>query len=104
MNRKLESSSPAVLYDGWSLVFRPNSFDAVHLLTILECQPNGWRSVLALPGKSIHRIPDWVEVFHKQSDESGFECLLWEQHQLPQIAKKVRAGLNSPDNQFASSY
>jgi glycosyltransferase involved in cell wall biosynthesis len=86
-------NQPILLYNGWSLVFSPNSFEAIHLLTLLECKPEGCQIALALPGKTIHSLPTWVETLELPSQETETAKLWWEQWRFPRLAKKAGASL-----------
>jgi hypothetical protein len=89
----MTTSHVRVLYDGWSLVYQPNSFEALHLLTILECLPAEIQSILALPGETIHPFPDRFECINFDLGDTGYNRLLWEQRRLPQFASLKDAQL-----------
>jgi hypothetical protein len=84
---------PGILYDGWSLVFTPNSYAAIHLLTLLACQPQDWQVFLALPGQTMHEIPGWAEIIQKPVKDTDLQSLTWEQALIPQLARKTNARL-----------
>ncbi len=93
MRPAIRTNQPTLLHNGWSLAFSPNSFEAIHLLTLLECKPEGWQVALALPGKTIHSLPSWVETIETPDLETETAKLLWEQWRFPRIAKKAGASL-----------
>lgn len=82
-----------VLYDGWSLVNRPNSPEALHLLVLLQQRHPQVQPILALPGEP----PDWLpggidrRVF-PEIDHPGAH-LAWEQRRLPRLLRHGEADL-----------
>jgi len=89
----MSSSINRVLFDGWSLVNRPNRSAAIHLLTIMERFPEDSRAMLALPGETIHQLPAHLEIIQKALPAAGLSRLLWEQHHLEKISHRVGADL-----------
>ena len=94
------SESPAerlrVLYDGWALVYEPNSPGALHLLTLLENLPAEVEPHLALPGEP----PDWtpgaeqgVTRHINPTPADNRAHLAWEQRSLPQLSDQLGARL-----------
>ncbi len=66
----------AILFDGWSLVHHPNSYEALHLLEILHSFPLEFQPILALPGDTIHPLPERIEIIddlHAASDPEPLE-------------------------------
>ncbi len=88
-----------VLYDGWDLVYQPNSPAAIHLLELLASQPQGVQAAIGLPGISFHPLPMEMEtgetvissVIAAPNSPSG--RLRWEQQTIPNLAHTLRAGL-----------
>ncbi len=93
MKPAIRTNQPVLLHNGWSLVYSPNSFEAIHLLTLLECKPEDWQVALALPGKTIHPLPTWVETIEIPALETETAKLWWDQWRFPRIAKKAGASL-----------
>jgi len=82
-----------VLYDGWDLVYRPNSPAAIHLLEILASQPQDVQAAIGLPGISFHQLPDAVVLSVVESPNSPSGRLLWEQRTIPGLAKTLKTDL-----------
>jgi hypothetical protein len=82
-----------ILYNGWPLVYQPNSPAALHLLTILSLHPQQMQAYLALPGKSFHPIPSFIEKHVQATPETASGRLLWEQRSLPKIANQLDCNL-----------
>ena len=83
----------SVLYDGWSLIYQPNSPQSLHLLAILSCRLEGFQGFLALPGEP----PDWLPpvtatrvIFTANMPRNR---LLWEQRILPGLRRELEADL-----------
>ncbi len=81
-----------IFYDGWSLVYQPNSPEALHLMTLLAAHPSEHSAVIALPGESFHRLPEWVETRLSPTPNSERSRLRWEQRTLPALADQSGAG------------
>jgi hypothetical protein len=83
----------AILYDGWPLAYQPNGTAALHLLSILSHHPPELPAVVALPAGE----PEWLpaaaahQVISTPNTPSG--RLAWEQRTLPQLRKRLGAGL-----------
>jgi hypothetical protein len=97
-----------VLYDGAPLIYNPNSPPALHLLALLEQQPEGIESIVALPSNPAGwlSLESAFEVFPTPSTPAG--RLQWEQIRLAQIFRKIGADLvhhtsSSPPLSIASS-
>lgn len=82
-----------VIYDGWPLVYQPNSPAAIHLLTLLEFQPAGVQSLVILPGETIHPIPASIPILIHPTANSPRRRLVWEQRNLPELAKQHGANI-----------
>jgi hypothetical protein len=78
-----------ILYNGWPLVYQPNNPAALHLLTILSLHPQQMQAYLALPGKSFHPIPDFIQKHVQAAPDTASGKLRWEQCSLPKIAKQL---------------
>jgi hypothetical protein len=77
-----------VLYDGWPLVFQPNSAAALHTLTLLARLPQEIEAILALPAPSRHPLPARVSQRLIHTRNSAFAQLRWEQRCIPALANK----------------
>ena len=82
-----------VLYDGWDLVYRPNSPAALHLLTLLEASPAGVQALAALPGEAHHPLPPNCIAAQDAVPDTPRSRLGWEQRRLPRLAKRLDADL-----------
>jgi glycosyltransferase involved in cell wall biosynthesis len=82
-----------VLYDGWPLVYKPNSAAALHLSTLLHYQPEGVRSVVALPGQPAFPLPEHAGTHTQPTSESESARLEWEQRSLPRLSRELAADL-----------
>jgi hypothetical protein len=82
-----------VLYDGWPLVFQPNSSAALHTLTLLARLPQEIEAILALPAPSPHPLPARVSQRVMRMGSSPFAQLQWEQRRIPVLANKERVDL-----------
>jgi glycosyltransferase involved in cell wall biosynthesis len=82
-----------VLYDGWPLLYDPNSPAALHLLAVLSYLPEEVQAHVALPGDP----PGWLShqaVLHIQPAPGRvWERLRWEQSILPSLAGRLGANL-----------
>lgn len=82
-----------ILYDGWALVYQPNSPAAMHLLTILEALPEEVSAVVAVPAEPPDWIPDNPKFELFPSANTSRSQLKWEQRSLPEFAQKFDAHL-----------
>jgi hypothetical protein len=82
-----------VVYDGWDLVYRPNSPAAIHLLALLDAPLTEWASILVVPGDPFHRTPDHVRIEIVSTPKTSTAHLRWEQRLLPKLAQRVNADL-----------
>jgi glycosyltransferase involved in cell wall biosynthesis len=86
-----EKPSAVVLYDGWSLVYQPNSPAALNLLAFIQTPIQGVKIHLAVPGDSFHPLPVHVELHTHQSLDTSRQRFLWEQFRLPRLARSLQA-------------
>lgn len=95
-----------VLLDGWSLVYKPESSSALHLMTLISnCPPNVHYAV-ALPGSPPEWLPHDIQVYEMRTASSDWGQLLWEQRILPSIANRLGVDLlhlTSPTPPLVSS-
>lgn len=82
-----------VLYDGWPLVYAPNSPAALHLECLLALHPMQMEAHLALPGMQVGYLPEPVVRHSLPNNNSEAGKLRWEQISLPGLAKKIEARL-----------
>lgn len=82
-----------ILYDGWPLVYQPDSPAALHMLTLLAAHPADFAAAVGLPGKPFHLLPDHVETINQPAPDTDGGRLRWEQRLLPALAVRVGAGL-----------
>ena len=82
-----------MLFDGWSLVYEPNSVPALHLRALLEYFPDGFIALLALPGEPPTWLPEAVQRLVSPTTDTERYRLLWEQRTLPALAKDNAADL-----------
>jgi Glycosyl transferases group 1 len=82
-----------VIFDGWSLIYRPNSPAALHLLAVLAAHPPEIEAQVALP----EMPPDWwrggasLQVY--PAPDSPRSRLAWEQIRIPELAHKLESRL-----------
>lgn len=82
-----------VLYDGWPLVYRPDSPAALHLVDLLRRRPREVEALAALPGEPVFPLPEGVEgLLHPLPDHASAR-LAWEQRILPGFLRQTAAGL-----------
>jgi hypothetical protein len=82
---------PGILYDGSPLVWSPLSPPALHLLNLLENHPTRFEAILALPGNTIHSLPDEIDIHFRNCVSS--HDLVWHQRIIPSLARKHSAKL-----------
>jgi glycosyltransferase involved in cell wall biosynthesis len=84
---------PSILYDGWPLIYQPDSPEAQHLMAILSCHLDGIQALLALPAGP----PAWLAVeAHTHVlpvPDSPRDRLAWEQRTLPGLRQRLGAAL-----------
>lgn len=91
MTRDLQKPC-TVLFDGWPLVDRPTSPEALHLLAILEQLPEQVRPVVALPTARPAWLPQ-VPVEVLSGTQRRVSRLAWEQREIPRLARRLHADL-----------
>jgi len=83
----------SVLYDGWPLIYQPNSPEALHLLAILSCHLEGVQALLALPAEP----PSWLSleatIHVVATANTARNRLNWEQRTLPVLRRRTGAAL-----------
>lgn len=82
-----------VLYDGWALIYHPDSPAALHLLALLENCPSEVEPVVALPSEPPDWLPNSAQVQVFPTEREGLNRLRWEQHSLPRLFKQIRADI-----------
>jgi hypothetical protein len=83
-----------LVYDGWALVYAPNSPAALHTLTLLEAHPPEIEAWAALPGASFHPLVGAVRAALLPAPDTQAGRLRWEQRSLPDLARKLQAHLH----------
>ena len=82
-----------ILYDGWPLIYRPDSPAALHLLGILTASQPDIEPHLALPGEPPAWLPEGVSRhIHAVADRPRLR-LAWEQRLLPDLLRQTGAVL-----------
>lgn len=81
-----------VLYDGWELVYHPNSPAALHLFELLEQPLQDVRAIVALPAE-LQNLTLPVETIFQPYRNTPTEHLRWEQLFLPALTRKIGASL-----------
>ncbi|MBI3158705.1 MAG: glycosyltransferase [Chloroflexi bacterium] len=87
------TTSLTVLYDGWPLVYAPDSPAALHLLGLLERLPQGVRGLAALPAPSPAWLPENLEPVLAPTPPTPSGRLVWMQRALPRLKRQTGAGL-----------
>jgi glycosyltransferase involved in cell wall biosynthesis len=88
-----------VLYDGWPLIYAPNSSPALHLLTLLAYSPEESRPVVALPAPPPDWFPAWAAALVRPAAQVRPTAntprgrLAWEQRLLPWLREEIGAAL-----------
>jgi hypothetical protein len=78
-----------VLYDGWPLIYKPNSPASLHLLALLAHSPEEVEPVVALPGDAPSWFPAEVLTSIKFSPNTSGGRLKWEQSTLPGLIQDL---------------
>lgn len=91
--KKNASANRRILYDGWPLVFEPESPAALHLFELIDALPEGFEALLALPGPV-----DLPAGLSAQADIIPFNRrraspMAWEQRSIPAAARRAGVGL-----------
>lgn len=82
-----------VLYDGWPLVYQPNSAAALHLYSLLSLLPDQVQAALALPGPDPEWLPTGLSTEIIITPDTPPARLGWEQRTLPALRQKLGASL-----------
>ena len=82
-----------VLYDGWPLVYQPDSPASLHLLTLLAANPDGIEPLVALPGDAPPWFPSWAQPSVLPVPPTPRGRFTWEQRVLPGLAGRLGARL-----------
>lgn len=82
-----------VLYDGWALVYRPNSPEALHLLVLLQQRHPEVQPILALPGEPPEWLPGGIDPQVFPENDNPTARLAWEQRRLPRLLHQGEADL-----------
>jgi len=85
--------SLSVLFDGWPLVYQPNSPAALHLYSLLRAFPEPGLPLLALPGPGPDWLPSGISTHRITTPDIPAARLGWEQRTLPDLAKRLEAHL-----------
>jgi glycosyltransferase involved in cell wall biosynthesis len=80
-----------VLYDGWSLVYQPNSPAALHLLALIAKCPDEVRPLVALPASPPAWFPGRANAQVFPTANTLRARLVWEQRSLPDLVRKSKA-------------
>lgn len=81
----------SILYDGWALAHRPNHPAAIHLLTLLHYHPPDFAASIALPGETMHVLPESITIHSLPTPNQPSQHLAWEQRLLPKLAIQTNA-------------
>lgn len=82
----------SVLYDGWPLIYEPDSLPGLHLLTLLANLPPQVEALLALPGPAppwLPNIPTEVNI----TANTPWSRMIWEHQYLPRLIRRSRSQL-----------
>ncbi|MBE0409289.1 MAG: glycosyltransferase [Anaerolineales bacterium] len=82
----------SVLYDGWPLIYEPESLSTMHLMTLLAYIPPQVNPVVALPAPAPSWLPD-VTTLVKETPNNSLAKLVWEQKILPGLSRKLNIQL-----------
>lgn len=82
-----------VLFDGWPLIYHPNSPAALHLLALLALCPDGVEPAAALPAGPPAWFPNHVNVRVRPTANTSRQRLRWEQRVLPALFHQTGASL-----------
>ncbi len=83
----------SVLYDGWPLIYQPDSPEALHLLAILSCNLEGIQAHLALPAQPPAWLPAGSHTHVLPAADTPQDRLAWEQRTLPGLRESAGAAL-----------
>jgi hypothetical protein len=79
-----------LFYDGWALVYQPNSPAALHLSTLLAAHPPEIPASIGLPGESFHSLPEIIQQIRRPAPGTDWSRLRWAAH-LPTLAAQAEA-------------
>lgn len=82
-----------VLYDGWSLAYRPNGPAALHVLTLLAHCPPEVEAHLAVPAGMPFQVDGEISIHVEPQADRESAHLKWEQSLLPGLARRLGARL-----------
>ncbi len=82
-----------VLYDGWPLIYRPNSPEALHLLILLQQRHPDVQTILALPGEPPEWLPGGIDQRVIPQNDTPGARLSWEQRLLPRLLRQLKVDL-----------
>lgn len=82
-----------VLYDGWPLVYQPNSPEALHLMALLEQRHPELHASVALPADPPDWLPAGAVAYVAAIQDTPRSRLIWEQISLPRLADELHADL-----------
>ena len=68
-----------ILFNGWPLIYAPNSPAALHLLTLLEYFSKEIEAIVALPAEAPEWLPKKVKAYVHPMSGKGSSQLRWEQ-------------------------
>ncbi len=86
-------STLSVLYDGWSLIYQPNSPTTLHLWTLLAQRLEEIQSIVALPDRPPEWFPEDITIRILPTPNTERAHLVWEQRSLPSLADELGVGL-----------
>lgn len=80
-----------ILYDGWALIYQPNSPAALHLLALLENLVPEAQPAIALPAQAPSWMPEGIRIEVIPTPNRIMARIGWEQHTLPGLASRLKA-------------
>lgn len=81
-------TNPSILYDGWPLVYAPDSPAALHLLTLLEMDHAGFNPILIVPAELKSEAGFKFQVLVQETEDTARNRSRWVQRVLPETAKR----------------
>jgi glycosyltransferase involved in cell wall biosynthesis len=82
-----------VLFDGWQLIYQPNSPAALHLLAVLAAHPPEAEAHVALPGEPPAWWSSGASLQVLPTPDTPPRRLEWEQVRIPALARRLRSSL-----------
>jgi glycosyltransferase involved in cell wall biosynthesis len=82
-----------IIFDGWPLIYKPNSPESLHLLDLLAHSPQGVNPVAAIPAKPPVWFPEKIETAVHPTLDKPWNRLVWEQKVIPGVFRRRRADL-----------